>query len=52
MGSEGPEAWPEDGEGPVREVEVAPFALSATAVTAGEFGAFAEATGHVTEAAN
>ena len=50
MGSEGPEAWPEDGEGPVREVEVAPFALSATAVTAAEFGAFVAATGHVTDA--
>src|SRR5699024_12284546 len=30
MGSEGPEAYAGDGEGPVREVRVAPFAVSAS----------------------
>ncbi|MEM6917264.1 MAG: SUMF1/EgtB/PvdO family nonheme iron enzyme, partial [Verrucomicrobiota bacterium] len=25
MGAEGPETWPSDAEGPVREVEVKPF---------------------------
>ncbi|GAA1735118.1 formylglycine-generating enzyme family protein [Aeromicrobium alkaliterrae] len=50
MGSDSPEAYPQDGEGPVREVDVAPFAISATAVTVQEFAAFVDATGHVTDA--
>lgn len=50
MGSEDAWAYPSDGEGPVREVEVAPFAISATAVTVDEFSAFVEATGHVSDA--
>ena len=40
--------YPSDGEDPVREVRVSPFAISATTVTTAEFGAFVEATGHVT----
>ncbi|MDA0185083.1 formylglycine-generating enzyme family protein [Solirubrobacter phytolaccae] len=50
MGSEAPYAWPEDGEGPVREVTVEPFAISPTAVTNAEFAAFIADTAHVTEA--
>jgi formylglycine-generating enzyme len=50
MGSEDPDAHPDDGEGPVREVRVGPFAIGATTVTVAEFAAFAAATGHVTAA--
>lgn len=39
---------PEDGEGPVRAVHVAPFALAATAVTWAEFAQFVAATGYRT----
>jgi len=50
MGEDGPDAKVGDGEGPVREVEVAPFRLSATCVTNRQFAAFVKATGSVTEA--
>jgi formylglycine-generating enzyme required for sulfatase activity len=50
MGTDDPARYPGDGEGPVRDVELAPFAISATAVTTTEFAAFVEATGHVTTA--
>jgi sulfatase modifying factor 1 len=50
MGSEDPDARREDGEGPVREVTVASFAISATAVSNAEFGAFVDRTGYVTTA--
>ncbi|WP_107402106.1 formylglycine-generating enzyme family protein [Streptomyces oceani] len=42
--------YPADGEGPVRERHVAPFALAATAVTNAEFAGFVAATGHRTDA--
>lgn len=50
MGSEAAYAWPEDGEGPVREVTLSAFGIAATAVTNAEFAAFVDATGYVTEA--
>src|SRR5690606_22747681 len=50
MGSEDPRAYPEDGEGPVHRVRLAPFLISPTAVTNAEFAAFVEATGYRTEA--
>ncbi|BCM94323.1 serine/threonine-protein kinase pkn1 [Abditibacteriota bacterium] len=50
MGSEGPEIWKADGEGPIREVEVAPFWIDDCAVTNARFAAFIEATGYETEA--
>jgi sulfatase modifying factor 1 len=50
MGSEEAEAWPEDGEGPVREVQLAPFYLDRTVVTNARFAEFVESTGYVTEA--
>lgn len=50
MGTDDAVAHPLDGEGPVREVEVAAFAISPTAVTIAEFSRFVDATGHVTDA--
>ncbi|MDN6529196.1 MAG: formylglycine-generating enzyme family protein [Brevibacterium sp.] len=50
MGSEDPLAYPDDGEGPVREVSVQGFAIAATTVTVAEFAAFVAATGHRTDA--
>lgn len=50
MGSVDRLAYPQDGEGPVREVEVVPFAISATTVTVAEFARFTLAHGHVTDA--
>ena len=50
MGTNRPGGHPEDGEGPVREVTVEPFAIDATTVTNGQFAAFADATGFVTDA--
>ena len=50
MGSEGPEIWRADAEGPVREIEVAPFHMDECAVTNARFSAFIEATGYQTEA--
>ncbi|ULR54850.1 formylglycine-generating enzyme family protein [Streptomyces deccanensis] len=49
MGSEDEVGYPEDGEGPVREVEVSPFRIAATTVTNERFAAFVDATGYVTE---
>ncbi|NWN87455.1 MAG: formylglycine-generating enzyme family protein [Micrococcaceae bacterium] len=50
MGSQAPDAYVEDSEGPVRETTVAPFAIAATTVTNAEFAAFVVNTGHVTDA--
>ena len=50
MGAEGPETWPADGEGPVREVRLAPFWIDRTTVTNDAFARFVEETGYVTEA--
>ncbi|MGO2017710.1 MAG: SUMF1/EgtB/PvdO family nonheme iron enzyme [Brevibacterium aurantiacum] len=50
MGSEDPLAYPDDGEGPVREVSVDGFAIAATTVTVAQFAAFVAATGHRTDA--
>ncbi len=50
MGSEDALAYPEDGERPVREVRVEPFALSPTTVTVAGFAAFVQETGHRTDA--
>lgn len=41
---------PEDGEGPVREVFVDPFALCAVTVTVAQYARFVAATGYVTQA--
>ncbi|MFS0726668.1 formylglycine-generating enzyme family protein [Paenibacillus sp. 1P07SE] len=50
MGTDTPDGFPADGEGPVRQVEVRSFRISPYAVTNRQFGHFVEATGYVTEA--
>jgi len=50
MGTDSPEQWVSDGEGPVREVTVAPFWLDATQVTNRQFEAFIAATAFRSEA--
>jgi formylglycine-generating enzyme required for sulfatase activity len=50
MGSEDADGWPQDGEGPLREVTLSPFYLDRSAVTNAQFEAFVEATGYQTEA--
>lgn len=50
VGAEGPEIWRSDGEGPVREIEVAPFLIDPTTVSNAAFAEFVEATGYRTEA--
>ncbi|MFF2044203.1 formylglycine-generating enzyme family protein [Kitasatospora sp. NPDC058170] len=50
MGSTDAHAYPEDGEGPLRRVEVSPFAIDAHCVSNARFRSFTDATGHVTDA--
>ena len=50
MGTDDASGFPEDGEGPVREVTVAPFAIDAHCVDNARFGEFVAATGYRTEA--
>lgn len=50
MGSDDPVGFPDDHEGPVRQVEVGPFAIDAYAVTNDRFATFVDSTGYVTDA--
>jgi sulfatase modifying factor 1 len=50
MGTDDPDGFPEDHEGPVREVSVEPFAIGAHCVTNGRFAEFVDATGYETDA--
>jgi formylglycine-generating enzyme required for sulfatase activity len=50
MGDDSVWAYPDDGEGPVHEVELRPLLADATAVTNARFAEFVDATGHRTEA--
>jgi formylglycine-generating enzyme len=50
MGSEDRWAYPEDGEAPVRDVEVSPFSIGAYAVSNADFLRFVEETSYVTDA--
>lgn len=50
MGADDDEVRTEDGETPVREVEVKPFYMDATTVTNEQFSQFISETGYVTEA--
>ena len=50
MGTADEEGFPEDGEGPVREVTVSPFAVDRHAVTNARYADFVHATGYLTEA--
>ncbi|MGH9659682.1 MAG: SUMF1/EgtB/PvdO family nonheme iron enzyme, partial [Bryobacteraceae bacterium] len=49
MGTDSPENFPADGEGPVREIRLDPFWIDARPVTNAEFAQFARATGYRTE---
>ncbi|MGC4190985.1 MAG: formylglycine-generating enzyme family protein [Thermomicrobiales bacterium] len=50
MGNPRSDGYPADGEGPVHPVELPPFAIGATTVTARQFTMFVEATGYRTTA--
>src|SRR5215472_8032416 len=49
MGSDDPESYSADGEGPVRRVRLQPFWMDATAVSNASFLQFVEDTGYLTE---
>src|SRR6201999_3771011 len=50
MGTEDADGFPQDREGPVREIELPPFWIDPVAVTNARFAEFAEETGHRTDA--
>jgi len=50
MGSDSPESFVSDGEGPVRPVRVRPFMIDTMATRVSDFAAFVVATGYVTDA--
>ncbi|AZN40766.1 formylglycine-generating enzyme family protein [Paenibacillus albus] len=50
MGTEDAEGFPDDGEGPIREVELSPFYIDSCTVTNAEFAEFVRRTGYITEA--
>src|SRR4051812_24975430 len=50
MGSDDREGYLEDGEGPVREVQLRPFVMDATAVSNVQFATFVAETGYTTQA--
>ncbi|MFD8531116.1 formylglycine-generating enzyme family protein [Streptosporangium canum] len=50
MGSGDRDGFPDDGEGPVREIEVAPFAIDRHCVSTARFAEFVANTGYRTEA--
>jgi formylglycine-generating enzyme required for sulfatase activity len=50
MGTDRDDGYPEDSEGPVRDVRVGAFEIDATAVTNDAFARFAGATGYLTDA--
>lgn len=50
MGAEDAEGFPDDGEGPVRPVRLAPFRIDALAVTNERFAGFVADTGYRTDA--
>jgi formylglycine-generating enzyme len=50
MGGDDPDAFPDDGEGPVREVHVSAFSIDPVAVTNARFARFVKETGYVTDA--
>lgn len=50
MGTDYPDGFPSDGEGPVREVTLSPFAIERYPVTNDLFAEFVRATGYRTEA--
>lgn len=50
MGTDEPEGFPADGEGPIHEVTLKPFYIDETAVSNEQFAEFVQATGYKTEA--
>jgi formylglycine-generating enzyme len=50
MGTDDPDGFPADCEGPVREVRIRPLLIDPTVVTNAQFATFVKATGYVTEA--
>jgi formylglycine-generating enzyme required for sulfatase activity len=50
MGTDAPGGYPGDGEGPVHEVTLSPFAIASDAVTNAHFAEFVATTGYVTSA--
>jgi formylglycine-generating enzyme len=50
MGTEDPDGFPDDGEGPIRAVRLSPFWIDAVALSNRRFGEFVDATGHATDA--
>lgn len=50
MGTNDGEGYPDDGEGPAREVTLPEFLCAATPVTNAQFSAFVRATGYITQA--
>lgn len=50
MGGVDPDAFQDDGEGPVREVGLSPFLIDPTCVTNKQFATFVKATGYRTDA--
>ncbi|HEY0828028.1 MAG TPA: formylglycine-generating enzyme family protein [Bacilli bacterium] len=50
MGTENSDGFPQDGEGPIRKVEVKSFYMAPYTVTNDDFKTFVEAAGYVTEA--
>ena len=50
MGTDDPQGYPADGEGPVREVTLPAFEIATTAVTNADFAEFVGATGYRTTA--
>jgi sulfatase modifying factor 1 len=50
MGTQDPDGFPADGEGPVREIELSPFRIDPGVLSNRRFATFVEDTGHVTDA--
>jgi len=50
MGSDSPDTFIDDAEGPVREVHLPPYLIDTAAVTNAQFAAFVADTGYVTDA--
>lgn len=50
MGTDDPQGYVADGEGPAHDVDLSAFSVDATAVTVDDFAAFVDAVGHRTDA--
>jgi len=50
MGGQDPDGHPDDGEGPVRQVRLAPFLIDPACVTNAQFARFAKESGYLTDA--